>query len=728
MKRFLAVLIVLTATSAFAQKSGAPDVNYKVHDQDPNGVPTFVTGDIGQLGPGNADKAAKDFLKAQKHLLHQTGNEDFDATQITKDSLGQTHVKFAEKIKGLPVFGAEYIVHSDANGKVIAMNGRFGIGDDKLPRNASIKGGNAIDRALAQAGLSAALVTSDPTLLYYVNEKSTVSLAYAFDVAYTDERGPQRDTIFASADNGDYLAKAPHHFYLKSRKVYTANNGTTLPGSLMWSEGGTPTSDTTAQAAYNYAGNVYDFYKNVFGRDSYDGAGATIISSVHYSTAYNNAFWNGTQMVYGDGDGTQFGPLSKALDVDAHELTHAVTERTANLTYSNESGALNEATSDILGNSCEAYSKNGGTPNANTWMVGEDITTPSTPGDALRYMNNPTADGYSKDWYPSRITTSGDNGGVHGNSGIANLAYYLMVMGGTHPRSQSSVVVPALSTTSSTSLDMAQRIWYRALTVYMTSSTNFQGARNATAQAAADLYGGTTGAAYNSVQKAWDCVGVPGGSSGGGVTTMTNGQTLTGLSGATGSWSYFKIAVPSGQTQLKVTMSGGTGDADLYVRSGSQPTSTTYNCRPYLSGNAETCTLTNPIAGDWYIGINGFAAYTGVSLNATYSGSTGGSCTGGTLYSGSLSGTGASAIQPNGTYYQTTVTGTNKGVLVGPASGADFDLYLYKWNGSAWAQVGAGESATANETISYSGTAGYYEFKVSSYSGSGSYTLCITHP
>jgi hypothetical protein len=209
---------------------------------------------------------------------------------------------------------------------------------------------------------------------------------------------------------------------------------------------------------------------------------------------------------------------------------------------------------------------------------------------------------------------------------------------------------------------------------------------------------------------------------------MTNGQTLTGLSGATGTWAYFKITVPSGQTQLKVTMSGGTGDADLYTRQGSQPTSTTYTCRPYLTGNAETCTMTNPVAGDWYIGLNAYAAYSGVSLNATYTGGGGGGTCTGTLYSGSLSGTGASAIQPNGTYYQTTVSGTNSGKLTGPASGADFDLYLYKWNGSAWAQVGASESSTANETINYSGTAGYYEFKVLSYSGSGSYTLCINHP
>jgi Zn-dependent metalloprotease len=726
MKKVFAAILCLISTVALA-KSPVAESKIKINDSDAKGVPTFVTGALGQLPAGLPDAAAKGFLKSQKALLHMAGSEDFDAVSTNRDSLGQTHVKFQQTLRGLPVVGAEYLVHSDANGNVFAMNGRF-VPDENLPRNPSVDAVAATQRAAAQLGALDARFLGATTLTYVVNEKSNAFLAWTVRVAYTDDAGrPQISRIFAEATiAGDLVRWAPENKFAKSRKVYSANNGTTLPGSLLWSEGGTQTSDTTAQAAYNYAGNVYDYYKNVHARDSYDNAGATIISSVHYSTSYNNAFWNGSQMVYGDGDGSQFTPLSKALDVDAHELTHAVTERTANLTYSNEPGALNEATSDILGNSCEAYSKNGGTPNSNTWMVGEDIYTPGTSGDALRYMNNPTADGYSKDYYPERITGTSDNGGVHGNSGIANLAYYLMVMGGTHPRSKTSVVVPALSSTSSTSLDMAQRIWYRALTVYMTSSTNFQGARNATAQAAADLYGGTAGAAYNSVQKAWDCVAVPGGTGGGGggVTTLSNGQTVTGISVGTGAWVYYKITVPSGQTQLKITMSGGTGDADLYVKLGAQPTLTSYDYRPYLTGNAETVTVTNPAAGDWYIGLEGYAAASGVSLNATYSTSGGTGCTN---YSGTLSGTGASQIQPNGTYYQTTVTGIQSGKLTGP-SGVDFDLYLYKWNGSAWAQVSSSTGSTATENISYSGTAGYYEYKVLSYSGSGSYTLCISHP
>src|SRR5205085_350311 len=207
------------------------------------------------------------------------------------------------------------------------------------------------------------------------------------------------------------------------------------------------------------------------------------------------------------------------------------------------------------------------------------------------------------------ITGTADNGGVHGNSGIANLAYYLMVMGGTHPRSKTTVTVTALNASSTTSLDMAQRIWYRALTVYMTSSTNFSAARTATVNAATDLYGA---AAAATVTAAWDCVGAPGGSGGGGGTTvLSHGVAKTGLSGATGSWTTYKISVPSGQTSLSIVMSGGTGDADMYVKLGSIPTSTSYTYRPYLTGNNETVTVTNPGAGDWYISLSGYAAYSG---------------------------------------------------------------------------------------------------------------------
>ncbi|MCU1347820.1 MAG: fibA, partial [Acidobacteria bacterium] len=314
-----------------------------------------------------------------------------------------------------------------------------------------------------------------------------------------------------------------------------------------------------------------------------------------------------------------------------------------------------------------------------------------------------------------------DNGGVHSNSGIANLAYYLMVSGGTHPRGKTTVNVTALSATPTASLDMAQRIWYRALTTYFTSSTNFSAARTGTVQAATDLYGATAAA---SVTAAWDAVGAPGGSGGGGggTTTLSNGVAVTNLSGATGSWAYYKLTVPAGQTQVQFVMSGGTGDADMYVKRGAQPSSTVYDYRPYLTGNAETVTVANPVAGDWYIGLNAYAAYSGVTLKGTYSAAAG--CT---SYSGSIT-TGVSQYTPSTTGYVSSVSGSHTGKLTGPASGADFDLYLQKLSGTTWTQVAASESATATENITYSGTSGTYRWRVYGYSGSGSYTLCIGHP
>jgi hypothetical protein len=197
--------------------------------------------------------------------------------------------------------------------------------------------------------------------------------------------------------------------------------------------------------------------------------------------------------------------LSQDADVVAHELTHGVTERTSGLIYSNESGALNEAWSDIFGAASDTY-RRGGTVDSLTWKVGEDVYTPSTSGDALRYMANPTQDGYSTDYYPERLysgsctpSSSNDQCGVHGNSGIANLAFKLLVTGGTHPRGKTTASVPGIG------MSKAEQIFYRAQTTYLTSSSNFSAARTATAQAAQDLYGSTDKTA---VETAWCAVGV----------------------------------------------------------------------------------------------------------------------------------------------------------------------------------------------------------------------------
>ena len=259
--------------------------------------------------------------------------------------------------------------------------------------------------------------------------------------------------------------------------------------------------------AHYYAGLVDDFYLDTFGRDSIDDAGMQIVSRVHYSNRYCNAFWNGEVMTYGDGDGKTCLPLSGGLDVDAHELTHGVTEYTSNLIYENESGALNEAFSDMMGNTTEFYAEeNGLDPAAEPdWLIAEDIILDGTANPGFRNMGDPAEDG-DPSHYSLRYTGTADGGGVHTNSGIANHAYYLTVEGGSNAGCTANashgvlltgpdcaVVVPALG------VDRAAQIFYAGFTM-LPEYANFCDARNSTVANAGDD--------ADTIGLAWDAVGV----------------------------------------------------------------------------------------------------------------------------------------------------------------------------------------------------------------------------
>ena len=237
---------------------------------------------------------------------------------------------------------------------------------------------------------------------------------------------PKLPVIFIDAKTGQEIWRYNNLKHTKNRNTYDTNNSTSLPGTLIRTECSTPSDDSALDAAHEAAGLAHDYYFNVHGRDSFNGSGATITSTVHYNNNYVNAFWNGSQLVYGDGDGDTSDPLT-VTDIVAHEFTHAVTDNSSNLIYANESGALNEAVSDIFGAAIEAYRD--GSVSENTWKIAEEAWTPATAGDALRYMNDPALAG-DFDYYPDRYIGSNDNGGVHSNSGIANLAFYLRSEGG----------------------------------------------------------------------------------------------------------------------------------------------------------------------------------------------------------------------------------------------------------------------------------------------------------
>ncbi|MCS6885963.1 MAG: M4 family metallopeptidase, partial [Blastocatellia bacterium] len=284
-------------------------------------------------------------------------------------------------------------------------------------------------------------------------------------------------------------------------RTLDANNTSRIPGSPIndnnniWGESSDSSRQRAAIDAHYGMQMTWDFYKNVLGRNSIDGRGEALVSNVHVNRNYNNAFWDGRQMSYGDGDGRTFSPLA-SIDVAGHEITHGLTERTAGLIYRGESGGLNEAMSDIMGTAVEWYAAQRNPNIQFDWKIGEDIYTPGVEGDALRYMDDPTRDNYSIDHYSNYPRQTE----VHGSSGIANNAFYLFVNGGTNRTSGRTVE-------GGVGMEKGAKIFYRALAYYMTPNTTFSQARQATIQAATDLYGANS-VEVQKLREAWSAVGV----------------------------------------------------------------------------------------------------------------------------------------------------------------------------------------------------------------------------
>lgn len=524
----------LVSASAFAAPSA--DSQSKKFEKN-NGTPEFVAGKL----TSPSAKAAKDvvlqYLENSKQKYKLSTKDSFAVTSEQADKLGGDVVRLQQLFDGVPVWGSTQVAKVDESGVLQVFSGTLSqeLGSKLVKKQSQKSQKQAIALAEADLGFKPTyeLAPSADLVIYPTSDQAL----YAYHVTLnflTPEPGNYQ--YFINAETGEIINKynAIHTagktdpsltgsntvgsgvgvlgdtktlntllsngaYYLQDNTrgsgvfTYDAQNRQRTPGTL-WSDADNNLNakyDGAAVDAHYYAGLTYDYYKNVFGRNSYDNKGAALKSTVHYGRSYNNAFWNGQQMVYGDGDGTTFIPLSGGLDVVAHELTHAVTDFSSDLVYQYESGALNEAISDIFGTLMEYYDNNN--PD---FEIGEDIYTPNKAGDALRSMSDPTKYG-DPDHYSKRYTGTSDNGGVHTNSGIINKAAYLLSQGGTHY----GVTVQGIGTTK------LGAIFYRANTVYFTSSTNFSQARAGLVQAATDLYGATS-AEVNSVKKAFDAVGV----------------------------------------------------------------------------------------------------------------------------------------------------------------------------------------------------------------------------
>lgn len=487
-------------------------------------TPTFI-GEKWEAPKGlNKKEIVFAYLEEKKDLFKLDGDvkDKFKIIEQESDKKTDTyHFRLVETYEGIPVYGSDQTIALDDDENVMAFFGQVipDLEDKKIPKKAKLKEKDAIEIVekdlKKKVGKIKEYAMKPKAELYVYPRKNKFYLAYEVKASFASPE-PGYWHYFIDATNGKVIDKfnvikeatgsgtgvfgdtktfettsSGGTYVLKGTsrgngiETYDAKNqpyySSRLPGSTISSTNNYFT-DGSAVDAHKYAEEVYDYFKNTHGRNSYDNNGAKIISSVHVGSNWANAAWIGTQMVYGDG-GSSFYPLAGGLDVVAHELAHAVTERTANLTYRNESGALNESMSDIFGAMVDR----------DDWLMGEDVVR---SGDALRSLSDPTDFG-DPDHYSKRYTGTADNGGVHTNSSINNKAAYLIAQGGTHYGIKVNGV----------GREATEKIYYRALTRYLTSSSNFAAMRQAAIQAATDLYGASS-AEVTAVKNAYSAIGV----------------------------------------------------------------------------------------------------------------------------------------------------------------------------------------------------------------------------
>ena len=436
---------------------------------------------VAQVGAAAAEPATQ---KARA-VLGQYGelfglgssSAELGRSQVATDGLGMTHVYFDQMADGVPVFGGRVGVHFERGGAIVASMNASVVPD--LPAGEE-RAKLSAKEALAQAeqALPSGVLVKAPELQVFAGVGPRISGAaarLAWFVWLADGKRQVSNEYVIDAVNGKVLEVLPKVTSARNRLVYNTNHTGTLPGTLARSEGPAATGNTDVDNAYDFTGDVYNYYKEWFGRDSYNNAGASLISTTHYGTGYQNAFWNGQQMVFGDN-------FASSLDVVGHELTHAVTENTANLVYSYQSGALNESFSDIMGESVEYFTKG-----KNDWLMGTGlpigpIRNLKEPGQFEEEPGWPDPENISE-WWPG----CEDNYGVHINSTITSHAYYLIA---------TAIGIP-----------QAAQIFYRDLTVYLNPQSGLQDARNGAIQAASDLHGSGS-KQYNQTVAGFNAVGL----------------------------------------------------------------------------------------------------------------------------------------------------------------------------------------------------------------------------
>ncbi|MFF8980676.1 M4 family metallopeptidase [Streptomyces cellulosae] len=461
---------------------------------------------------------------------------------VVKDVDGTVHTRYERTYAGLPVLGGDLVVHEPAGGaRTVTKAVRTSVAVASV--TPKVAAGKAEAQALAAAEKAGSERTGadsaprkviwaaggTPVLAYEtvvggLQEDGTPNELHVVTDATTGEKlhewqavhtGTGKSLYSGTVTLGTYKSGSTYQLYDTSRgghKTYNLARGTSGTGTLFtdaddtWGTGAasSSSSDQTAAVDAAYGAQVtWDFYKNTFGRSGIRNDGKAAYSRVHYGSNYVNAFWQDSCfcMTYGDGSGNTH-PLT-SLDVAGHEMSHGVTSVTAGLNYSGESGGLNEATSDIFGTGAEFYAAN--STDQGDYLIGEKINI-NGDGTPLRYMDKPSKDGASKDYWSSSLGSVD----VHYSSGPANHFFFLLAEGsGARTINGVSYNSPTYDGSTVTGIGRAKalQIWYKALTTYFTSTTNYKAARTGTLNAASALYGASS-AEYKAVDAAWKAVNV----------------------------------------------------------------------------------------------------------------------------------------------------------------------------------------------------------------------------
>jgi len=674
---------------------------------------------------------------SQKHaeMLGLDANSSLNVLATSTDSNGTHHYRYQQTFRGVPIFGENVIVSEDKGGNLRNLFGRSVAGlAGELPNTApKIARANALSIAKASAlgsrGATMRTQREDARQMIYIDDANRAHMSYVVSFFADSIKGgsPTRPFVIVDANSGKILKKWEG---LTTAQIGTGPGGNAKTGQYEWGSGGrygfldvtqsgsTCTMNnanvksvnlnggTTSTTAFSYT-CPRNTYKTINGGYSpindahyfgglitgmypaYTGYNALtfqLVMRVHYSSSYENAFWDGSTMSFGDGAST-FYPLVSA-DVAGHEVSHGFTEQHSNLTYSGQSGGMNEAFSDMGGEATEYYWKG-----SNDFLVGQEIFKAS---GALRYMCTPSQDGTS----------------------IDNVSQYTTGMNPHYSSGPYNKMFCNLAKTAGWGTPTAFKLMARANALYWTPSSTYASGACGVMTAATDLGLNTAdvAAAFTSIgQSTSSC----GGGGGGTPTPLSNGVAKTGIGGAAGSDQLFTLDVPAGATGLKFVTSGGTGDADLYVKFGSAPTTTTNDCKSEGGTTAETCNIATAQAGKYYVLVHGYTTFSGVSLTGSYSTGGGGGCGGTVLCSGTavaLPSVSTGGVSSN--YTLVVPAGKTSAVVTISGGTGDADLYVKLGSAPTTSSYSCRPYLTGNnETCTFNApTAGTYYINVRAYS------------